>query len=1004
MNICKKNYRLLITLFYLIASSTYINAQYSVSGVVTNSDGSEPLIGATILEDGTNNGTVTDFEGVYSLELKSIEHTIRVSYVGYNDQVVNLVEQGLSESNKTIKLNVLMSENSVLIDQVVVVGYGVQKKSDLTGSVSSLKGEELDRLPTSNIEQALQGKIAGVYVSPESGNPGKGAVVRIRGTGTLNNSNPLYVIDGMITYDAASINPQDVESIEVLKDASAAAIYGSRGANGVIIVTTKGGRKGKSGEISLSTYTGTQQASKYIDLLNASEFARAYNQLRGQNYFINPDTFGVGTDWQKEVLRSAPVRNIQLAASGANDIMRYNISGNYFDQEGILKNTSYNRATIRLNTEFKVNTWFTLGSNAAYSLTKNQNGPNVISSALRMPPLFAAIDTSTGKYTDPTFFGQAIGNPAADQNYKSNNFNNGNALLGNLFGEITFLKNFRFRSNFGYDINNSKSKYFEPIFMVSGSQLNKNDRLSIGIDNNTNWIWEQTINYLKDFGKSTLGVLVGYTAEERKSQNLGASRENFPGTIDELLYISSGNDTTQMNYGSASEEALNSYLFRTNYSFDDKYLFTVSMRVDKSSRFTQKNRTGYFPSASIGWNAGRENFIQNLNLFDRLKVRASYGILGNQSVLSRYPTSAIVTSAQYVVLGSKESINQGATVLSISNENLKWETSKQSDVGVEAAFFDGKLSMEVDWYRRNTYDIIADLPIPDYLGSQGNPYVNSAQVLNSGFDISANWVKAGDFAYNFGVNLSPVSNEVVKLAQGKTEVFSSFINNEPATRTIIGLPIGSFYGYKVEGIFQNEEEIAASAKFGSEKPGDYKYADTNGDGILDDEDRVTLGSPIPTLTYGFNAGASWKGIDASIDFLGVSGNKVFNAKEAARFGVYNWEQHVADAWTLENPSISEPRVTNGGHNYRVSDRYIEDGSFLRLRSISLGYTLPNSLINKINMKQFRIYVSGTNLWTKQQFSGYTPEFPNSENSYSVGFDNGSYPIAKSFQIGMDAKF
>ena len=983
-----------LVLLVALLSALRLCAQFPISGTILAKSNGEALIGATIVESGTSNGTTADFDGNFTLEVSNGQASIIISYVGFAEQTIAIANQS------TFKIE--LAESGVLIDQVVVVGYGVQKKSDLTGSVASLKGEEIQRIATPNFAQALQGKIAGVYASPSSGKPGEGAVIRIRGTGTLNNSNPLYVIDGMITYDADFLNPQDIESIEVLKDASAAAIYGSRGANGVIIITTKSGRRNQAGEITFSTFTGTQEAAGFIDLLNASQFAEAYNQLRGNSFYPDPASFGEGTDWQREVFRTAPIYSAQLGVSGGNESMSYSLSGNYFNQDGIMKNTSYDRVTVRLNTVFDVKPWLTFGNNASYSLTNSQNGPNVVSSAYRMPPLLSVFNEA-GAFTDPTFFGLAMANPAADQFYKSNSYGKGNSLLGNVYGEIKFLKNFRFRSNFGYDTNRGESRYFEPIFQVSGSQLNKNDRLSVGSGGNNNWIWEQTLNYNKDWGKQSIGVLVGYTAEERKSSNFGGSRENFPGSADELLYLSSGNDTTQMNSGGASEEALNSILFRTNYSFDSKYLVTVSMRVDKSSRFSPDNRTGYFPSIGLGWNAGLEKFIQELNVFDRLKFKASYGVLGNQAISNRYPTSSLVNSGLYAVFGGGENINQGATVLSLSNQELRWESSKQSDIGVEAGFFDGKLTTEIDWYSRNTYDIIADVPIPSYVGSQGNPFVNTASVLNSGWDISLNWRDAKEFTYSFGGNISPVKNEVLALAKGKTEILSSFVNNEPATRTEVGLPIGAYYGFVTNGIFQSEEEIANSPKLGGEKPGDIRYADTNNDGVLDGDDRVYLGSPIPTLTYGFNASIEYKGIDLVADVFGVSGNLVFNQKATARFAVYNWEANIADAWTPTNPRNSEPRVTNGGHNYRVSNRYLEDGSFFRLRNVSLGYTIPQNIMKKIGVGFLRVYVSGTNLWTSQKYSGYSPEFPNSGNSFNVGFDNGSYPIARSFQLGLSAK-
>ena len=988
--------KIVILCSFILSVTSALMAQWTVTGKVTDGKDGTPLIGATVEELGTENGTVTDFDGNYTLNVSSGKARIQVKYVGYAVQDINITDRAT--------IDVIMVEDGVLLEQVVVVGYGVQRKSDVTGSIASVKGKEIEKIATSNIEQALQGKVAGLHVTPASGNPGAGAVIRIRGTGTLNNANPLYVIDGMITYDASLVNPQDVESIEVLKDASAAAIYGSRGANGVIIITTKNGRNKQKGQISVSSYYGTQQVTKEIAMLNGQEFASAYNQLRGQAYYPDPSIFGQGTNYQKEIFREAPIYNIQVSANGGNEQSSYNFSANYFNQDGILKNTSFQRGTFRLNSDTKLNSWLTFGSNLSFLISKSQNGPNVVSSAYRMPSLLTPY-TEDGEFTDPTFFGLALANPIADQFYKSNNFSNGERLFGNAYLQAELLKGLRFRSNFGYDRSRDKSKYFEPQFEVSASQRNGSDRLSVGQSAGNNWIWEQTLTYTAEMGEDhTLTLLAGYTAEERSSEWIGGSREHFPGTVDELLYLSAGNDTTQMNYGGAVDEALISQLFRANYAYKNKYFLTASMRRDQSSRFTDVNRTGYFPSASFGWNLGREAFVENLNVFTDLKLRASYGILGNQASANTYPSAGVVSSGLYGVFGSSESLSQGATLLSLSNPNLHWETSSQADIGLDASFFDGKLTLEADWYRRLTYDIISSVPIPSYVGSQSNPVVNTAEVLNRGFDFSLKYNKSGNFSYSIGANLSPVKNKVTKLAQGKNEIFAAFLQGEPASHTIVGLPIGSFYGYQVEGIFQSAEEIAASATFGGEKPGDIKYRDIDGNNVLNDKDRVYLGSPIPTLTYGFSFNCDYKGFDFAADLLGVSGNKVYNAKETFRFGVYNWEKHVADAWTVENPSKTEPRVTNGGHNYRVSDRFLQDGSFFRLRTLSIGYTLPKNICENLKIGTLRVYVSANNLYTRQKYTGYSPEFANSGNPFEVGFDNGNYPIARSTQFGLDLKF
>ena len=994
-----KNFRQLFRLALCVLMGLAIHsegiAQHQIEGLITDATDGMPLIGANILEKGSAYGTVTDLDGTFALEVSSPEAVLEISYVGYAS-----IEE--SVANRTY-IEIALQPEATMLEQVVVVGYGTQRKSDLTGSVGKVEGQDVEREPVANVEQALQGKVAGVYVTPSSGTPGAGAVVRIRGTGTLNNANPLYVIDGMITYDASFVDPRDVESIEVLKDASASAIYGSRGANGVIIITTKSGKAADKAQISLSGFYGVQQVTKQIDLLNAAEFGQLYNELRGQQYYPDPSELGEGTNWQDEIFRNAPISNVQLAANGGSEKASYNLSANYFNQDGVVKNSNFRRLTGRINTKFQLNDWFDIGTNISYANAKSQIAPNVVTSAYQMPPVFEARD-STGEFTDPTFFGLPVANPAADLFYKSNNHTTANRFFGNIYGDITFLKYFTFRSNFGFDHGDRRRNFFEPRFEVSASQRNLNDRLTAEHSFNRDWIWEQTLRYNREWDEHRVGGLIGFTAEERYSEWLGGSRENFPGTADELLYLSAGNDTTAQNYGGAIDEALTSLLFRINYTFRDRYLLTFSWRTDWSSRFTSANRKAQFPSIGLGWNMGHEDFIRDLGVFDRLKVRASYGVLGNQASARAYPSTGAVTSGLYAVFGPNESINQGATLVSLANPDLQWETSRQIDIGMEAGFLNNRLEVEIDWYNRLTYDIIAAVPIPDYVGSQDDPVVNTAEVLNRGWDITLGWRSGSKFSYNIRGVFGPVHNEVVKLAEGREELFAAFIQGEPASRTTVGLPIGAYFGYKVAGVFQNEEELGELPTIGGEEVGDLRYEDIDGNGYIDANDRTFLGSPIPTLTYGISGGFEWSGLDFNIDFWGQSGNKVFNAKETFRFGVYNWEQHYYDRWTPDKPSDTEPRITNGGHNYRVSDRFVANGSFFRLRNISLGYSFPDRWLSRTGIGKFRVFVIGQNIWTSQEYRGYSPEFPNSSNPYEVGFDFGAYPITKSWQGGIEVNF
>ncbi len=985
----------------------WATAQITVSGQVTDTLDKSPLIGVTIRELGGTAGAVTDYEGHYTIKVSNAEATLLFSYTGYATRQVPVAGRS--------QINLIMGEDLTTLQELVVVGYGVQRKSDLTGSVGTVKSKEIERVPTSSVEQALQGKVAGVYITPSSGQPGAGAVIRIRGTGTLNNANPLFVVDGMLLDDASFINPQDVESIEVLKDASATAIYGNRGANGVVIITTKRGKAGEKAIINFSSYYGTQALTKKIPLANASEYAQLYNELPLPDVFANPASLGVGTDWQDVIFRDAPIANVQLSASGGSDKFLYNVSANYFDQTGILKDSRFDRFTFRVNNEYKLNPYVKLGNNLSFSNINSQNPPGVIGSALQMPPIFAERD-SLGNFSDPTFFGTAIGNPAADLYYKDRNFSKANRLVGTVYADITLFKHFTFRSNFGIDQAYVSTKSYEPKFEVSISQRNGEDRLNVGSVQRRTWLWENTLTYDQTWENHHVNVLAGYTSQEFGDEALGASRAQFGSGQDELLYLNYGNDTTQLNSGEASQWAMISYLARANYTLMDRYLFTASMRVDGSSRFAADNRYGYFPSFALGWNVGEEYFMSHQRFVDRLKLRASWGIVGNDKT-QLYASLGAIQGGLYSIFGPDESLNQGATLTRLSNPNVRWENATQTDIGMEIGVLKGRLTAEIDWYNRVTSDILAELPIPDYVGSDGNPVVNSAKVRNSGWDFTLNWRETrGKVTYNITGILSTVDNEVLALSRGRDEIFeASTPQGDFATRTVVGEDIGSFYGYQVAGVFQNTEELSSLPKLGGEQVGDFRFADLNGrdsmgnltglpDGKITADDRTFLGSPIPKINYGFSVGIEAFGLDFAADFFGVSGNKVLNAKALARYGTYNWEKFFYDGrWTGEGTSNTKPRITDGGHNYRMSDYWIKDGSFLRLRTLVLGYTLPRDWTSNIGVSRARFYASGTNLWTKQTYSGYSPEFAG-DNVYRVGIDNGSYPIAKTILFGLDVSF
>lgn len=971
-------------------------AQESISG--TAADNGQPLAGVTLRIKGTALGTITDSEGKFQLQVPKLQDTLLVSYFGYKNQEIPL--------NGRTTLTITMQEEIRSLDEIVIVGYGVQKKSDLTGAISSVKAEELNKIPTASVEQALQGKVAGVLVTPSSGTPGAGAIIRIRGTGTLNDASPLYVVDGMLLDDISFLNLNDVGSIEVLKDASATAIYGSRGANGVIIITTNQGKQGST-TFKFNVYYGQQEVVRQIDLVNAREFAILANEVaenEGRNpTFSNPENFGEGTNWQDVIFDPAAIQNYQLSANGGSDRMQYNLSTDYFSQEGIIRGSKFERVTLRINNTYNLSKIVNIGHNIALTYNTRDHAAGVVGNAYRADPTVPPID-SAGNFGN-TSVNASVGNPEA-QIFYNNNSGFGYRTVGNFYVDLKFHKNFTFRTNLGLDLRHNQNKNFTPVFFVSAIQQNDESRLNVSTDRSRSWLWENTLTFYKEWQSHQLTVLGGITSQDFEFENLGGQRRNFPGTTNEFLYLNAGEIEGQTNFNSAFQWSMLSYLFRVNYSLKSRYLLTTSFRADGSSRFGEQNRYGYFPSIALGWRISEETFFQSLKpTLSNFKLRASWGQIGNDKI-GAYAGRAVVTSNLNAVFGPNETLNNGASIITLANSEIRWEETSQFNAGLEIGLFDNRFLAELDYYRRQTDDILVDVPIPAYVGAANNPVINAASVLNTGMDIKLDWRDSIEkLSYSIGVIGSTVNNEVLALGEGKEEIFGGGlgVGGKLGTRTVVGLPIGAFYGYEVDGIFQNQAEIEQFPNRGVEVPGDLRFKDIDRDGVITTADRTYLGSPIPNFIYSFNASVEYAGVDFTADFNGVSGNYIINAKKMARFGTYNFENSFLDRWTGEGTSNTEPQVTNGGHNYEMSERFIEDGSFLRLRTVQLGYSLPQTIIDKVGIKKLRLYVSGTNLITWTDYSGYTPEIT-SVSVISVGIDEGVYPIAKTYTAGVNVVF
>ncbi len=984
----------------LCTASLSLAAQVKVTGKVID-ENQEALIGVNIMIKNSTEGTVTDFDGNFELMVDDPNATLVFSYTGYSNQEILLKGQ--------TQLTVILREESQLLNEVVVVGYGTQRKSDLTGSVASVKSEDLQKVASANVTQALQGKIAGVQVTAGSGRPGEAPVIRVRGTGTLNNASPIYVVDGLILDNIDFLNPSDIERMEVLKDASSAAIYGTRGANGVILITTKKGSRGQRARFSLNAYSGMQQIDKKIGLANGTQYAQLVNEF-SQNVGItppypNPELFGEGTDWQDVIFRDAPIQNINLNVSGGSEAMTYSISGDIFLQDGIIESSYFNRYSLRVNNEYNLIKGLKFGHNLAFISSNNNGEPGgIVFNAYAADPRIQPVD-SLGNFGS-TSFTSNVSNPAAQLKYNSYNRGYGQQFNGNLFTEIYPVKNLTLRSSMGFNLVYNRSKSFEPKFEVDNRQRNPNSRVFVGSSRYFNWQWENTASYSKDFGIHRINLLAGFSRQSSGGDAVGGSRLDLIGDTEDFYYLNSGDSETATNYSYGfTPERYESILFRLNYSLKDRYLFTGTFRRDGSSKFGSERRVGSFPSFALAWRVTEEQFMKSQSIIDNLKIRASWGRLGND----KFPSDAAVptvTNNLSAVFGPDEKLTFGASIISLANPLLQWEETTSSNVGFELGLLDNRLTVEADYYNRKSEKILVPVPIPDYVGSSGDPYVNAADVVNSGIDFTVNYTsKAGKFNYRIGLLGSTVKNEVLALGTGQDTIPDVAITGEFATLTTIGRPIGSFYGYKVAGVYQNAEEVAQYPSQQAVKPGDLRFEDVNGDGIINSRDRTFLGSPIPNFIYGFNFSLEYSGLDLSVDFNGVSGNKILNSKKMARgFGLPNYEASFLDRWTGEGTSNTEPRIMNGGYpNFSVSENFIEDGAFLRLRSVVLGYTLPKSLTEKWFLSNLRVYVSANNLATWTQYSGYTPEIGSGAVT-RVGIDGGIYPVSKTFLFGLNVGF
>lgn len=993
----------LFSLFILLISSFLVTAQQiTISGQVTDFEEKTSFPGVTVVVPGSTIGTITDLNGQYSISLPMDATSLQFSFIGMKTVVIEIGEQKI--------INVALEPEISKLDEVVVIGYGTVRKSDLTGAVSSVKANDMVKTTSSNPVQSLQGRVSGVQITSTSGVPGGSPVVRIRGVGTFNDNSPIYVVDGVILNDINFLSATDIESTEILKDASATAIYGSRGSNGVILITTKSGKPGKAETVfNYNGEAGLQHLTKRIDLLSGKEYALYSNMIK---YEYNNVDLVPNTDWQDLIFQNAWIKNHQFSAAGGNDKGQFYMSLGYFNQDGIVDKSSYQRLTFKLNTNYKLNDVIKTGTNLTFAPYQQQNAPSVTYQAYRANPMLEPYRE------DGSFAGvPGVGNPLANLEY-SNDFNKGVRAVGNLFAEASFLDAFVFKSSFGVDGLHSKATNYTPAYQVlyydgtESMQSNPTSDLFKGTTDNFTWQWENTLNYSKEFDKHSINTVIGYTMQNSSSEIMNVTGENILRDGKDFWYLQPSYITpnTLNSFENKVDDNLNysmiSYLFRANYTYNRKYIGTVTFRRDGSSKFSDENRFSNFPSFALGWNISEESFMEPIFLISNLKMRASWGQIGNEKI--NYSDRFSLTQNLLAVYGPGDVAYPAVSYGKSGNSDLRWETTTQTDIGLEVGFLNDKLTGEFDFYNRVTDDILVYLSTPGHMGNGQGQLVryNAGSVLNQGFEASINWrEKIRDFGYSVGFLATTVRNEVLNVGgnSGADSLLWGGNINGYVTQSREGLPIGAFYGYKTDGLFQTEEELNAYPHTSDATVGDLRRVDTNNDGVLNGNDRTYLGSPIPKFIFGFNTDLTYKDFDFSLNIQGQTGNKILNGKEIVRPDKYNFEQHVMDAWTGAGTSTSEPKASWGGYNFVPSDRFIQDGSFIRLRSLVLGYTLPQELSTKWKINKLRIYIKGDNIYTLSKFTGYTPEIA-SNDPLGNAIDMGTYPIPALYSFGINLTF
>ncbi|MBB6112538.1 TonB-linked SusC/RagA family outer membrane protein [Mucilaginibacter lappiensis] len=985
-----------------------------ITGTVTDEKGL-PLPGVSVKVKGTNTGIITDGNGKYAITVNDNKAVLEFTFLGFTKQEVNI--------NGRAEINVKLLEAQTALNEVVVIGYGTVKRSDLTGAVASVKGSDIKAQGVSDVTKALQGKMPGVTIEAAGGDPGSGTRILIRGVGTLGNSAPLYIVDGVQVASINNLNQTDIESIDVLKDASAAAIYGSRAANGVVLVTTKSGKNGAP-VVQFTSNVGQQKIAHKIDVLNAQEWATVSNMAHDNaglprlDIAKNPDQLGAGTNWQDAIYRNALVQQYNMLVSGGSESTKYSVSGGYNDQQGIVDVTGYKRYNMRVKTETTKGR-LKFGETVLLSREKfitmpggwGGQGGNPVGSAAKMIPVFQIYDpTAVGGFAGAYGPVVNVANPVAQLNLENIN-REYTSILANAYAQVNLLPGLNYKMNLGYT-NGFNSNYdYAKRYSVGTLFSHPTNDINLSKDQNVLTLLENTLNYDKHFGKHSIQALAGYTYQSTKYNYTAAGRTDLPDGIDQIdagagISTSGGNSTVSN---------LVSVLGRVIYSYDNRYLLTASFRRDGSSRFGDANRYGDFPSVALGWNISNEKFFQSLtNTFSTLKLRASYGVLGNQEIGDYQYSAAVASNINYVV-GTDQQKWFGSIQTAFASPYIKWESTKTSNVGMDVGFFHDKLNITVDYFNKKTSDLLLNVPIPGSAGSTSNPVVNAGALRNNGIEFGANFNDhIGKLNYSVFGTISAVRNKVLALGTGSQQIFGGQPTHHGASSTLTeaGGSIGSFFLIKDIGIFKSQAEINSYVNKDGKliqpnaAPGDVKFQDTNGDGQINDNDKVNAGSPFPNFEYGFGVNASMYGFDINLFFQGTQGNKIYNGLrqdlESTNLD-FNYSKSMLNAWTPQNQSNIPRAVTSDPNfNNRTSTRFLEDGSYLRMKTLQIGYTLNSALVKKMRITSLRVYASADNLFTITKYTGFNPDLGRTGSIFDRGVDFGhvAYPLARTISLGV----